>query len=66
LLYASSEIVYFSTREVSSSHPPADIDVGSASITWMRYLQPTNILNIAFSREQLLANSSSKKKEIAK
>lgn len=39
LLYASSEIVYFSTKEVSSNHPPADKDVGSLSIIWMRYLQ---------------------------
>lgn len=32
-------MVYFSTKEVSSNHPPADKDEGFLSIMCMRYLQ---------------------------
>jgi hypothetical protein len=37
-LYASSEIEYFSTKEMSSSQPPEVTDEGSRSITCNRYL----------------------------
>ena len=42
LLYASSEMVYFWTREVSSNHPPEVMEDGSKSTTCIRYLQNDN------------------------
>lgn len=42
LAYASSEILYFSTREVSSSQPPDVTDDGSRSMTCTRKLTYKN------------------------